>query len=83
MRDIENNHTALYKYFVATPAGLQKALADEHLPALCLEEQSVIIVRWDVPLILETVVKKVMQSYTEQGADKERHALPDHDVPEK
>jgi hypothetical protein len=43
----------------------------------------VIIARWDVPLILETVVKKVMQSYTEQGADKERHALPDHDVPEK
>ena len=83
VRDIGNNHTALYKYFVATPAGLQKALADEHLPALCLEDQSLIIARWDVPLILETVVKKVMESYAEQGEDKERHALPDHDVPEK
>ncbi|HEX4604850.1 MAG TPA: hypothetical protein VH724_12705 [Candidatus Angelobacter sp.] len=83
VRDIENDHTALYKYFVATPLGLQKALADEHLPAICLEEQSLIVSRWDVPLILETVVKKVMQSYAEQGEDKERHALPNPDVPEK
>ncbi|HEY2171208.1 MAG TPA: hypothetical protein VGJ30_16405 [Candidatus Angelobacter sp.] len=36
VRDIENSHTALYKYFVATPAGLQKAMDDEHLPALYL-----------------------------------------------
>jgi hypothetical protein len=83
VRDIENNHTALYKYFVATPAGLQKALAEEHLPALYLEDQSLIIAKWDVPLILEAAVKQIMLAYTEsQNQDNEAHALPDPDAPE-
>lgn len=84
VRDIENNHTALYKYFVATPAGLQKALAEEHLPALYLEEQSLIIVRWDVPLILEAAVKQIMLAYAEShNRDNGAHALPNPDAPEK
>jgi hypothetical protein len=33
VRDIENSHTSIYQYFVATPLGLQKALATEKLPA--------------------------------------------------
>ena len=81
VRDIENAHTALYQYFVATPPGLQKALATEKLPALYLEEHSLIIARWDVPLILEEVVRHVMKAYAE-ARDKEAHALPDPDVPE-
>jgi hypothetical protein len=81
VRDIENSHTALYKYFVATPAGLQKAMDDEHLPALYLEEQALIVPQWDVPLILETVVKDVMKSYAERKQDKETHALPSDEDP--
>jgi hypothetical protein len=81
VRDIENSHTALYKYFVATPSGLQNAMDDEHLPALYLEEQSLIVSRWDVPLILETVVKDVMKSYAERKQDKETHALPSDEAP--
>jgi len=83
VRDIENSHTALYKYFVATPAGLQKAMDDERLPALYLEEQSLIVSRWDVPLILDAVVKDIMKSYAEGKQDKDAHALPgDNDSPE-
>jgi hypothetical protein len=81
VRDIENNHTALYKYFVATPAGLQKAMDDEHLPALYLEEQALIVSRWDVQLILDTAVKDIMKSYTESKNDKDAHALPGDDEP--
>lgn len=81
VRDIENNHTAFYKYFVATPAGLQKAMDDEHLPALYLEEQALIVSRWDVPLILDTAVKDIMKSYTESKNDKDAHALPGDDEP--
>jgi hypothetical protein len=81
VRDIENNHPGLYKYFVATPLGLQKALANEKLPAIYLEQHSLIVARWDVPLILETVVKQVMQRYAEAN-DKEANALPDPDVSE-
>jgi hypothetical protein len=76
VRDIENSHTALYKYFVATPAGLQKAMDNEHLSALYLEEQALIVSRWDVPLILDTVVKDIMKSYAEKKDDEHPHALP-------
>ena len=81
VRDIENNHTAFYKYFVATPAGLQKAMDDEHLPALYLEEQALIVSRWDVQLILDAAVKDIMKSYAERKDDKDEHALPGDDEP--
>jgi hypothetical protein len=76
VRDIENSHTALYKYFVATPAGLQKAMDDEHLPALYLEDQALIVPRWDVPLILDTAVKDIMKSYAERKNPEDDHSLP-------
>lgn len=79
VRDIENSHTVLYKYFVATPVGLQKAMDDEHLPALYLEDQTLIVPRWDVSLILETVVKDVMKSYGERKHPEDAHALPGDD----
>jgi hypothetical protein len=79
VRDIENSHTALYKYFVATPAGLQKAMDDEHLPALYLEDQALIVPRWDVPLILDTAVKDIMKSYAEGRYPDDTHALPGDD----
>jgi hypothetical protein len=81
VRDIENSHTMLYKYFVATPQGLQKAMDDEHLPALYLEDQAIVVPRWDVPLILETVVKDIMKSYDERKDDEHPHALPGDDGP--
>lgn len=76
VRDIENSHTVLYKYFVATPAGLQKAMDDEHLPALYLEDQALIVPRWDVALILDTAVKYIMKSYSEAKHPDDDHALP-------
>jgi hypothetical protein len=80
VRDIENSHTAEYRYFVATPAGLQKAMTNERLPLLYLEEQSLIVPRWDVALILETVVKQVMQAYAEaHNHKKEANSLPSQD----
>lgn len=80
-RDIENNHTVLYKYFVATPAGLQKAMDDERLPALYLKGHAIIVPRWDVPLILETAVKDIMKYYEEKKYDSEEHALPGDEGP--
>ena len=38
-RDVETYHTGLYKYLVASPAGLQKVLNSERLPALYIEGQ--------------------------------------------
>ncbi len=77
-RDVENDHRILYKYFVATPLGLQKALASNHLPALYLKEHAFIVARWDLPLILETVIAHIIKFYSEEF-DKEGNALPDPD----
>ncbi|HEY2389989.1 MAG TPA: hypothetical protein VGK22_02345 [Candidatus Angelobacter sp.] len=77
-RDVENSHRILYKYFVATPLGLQKALADKHIPALHLKEHAFIIARWNLPLILETAVKHIIESYVE-GSDAGEHMLPNED----
>jgi hypothetical protein len=78
-RDIESNHPGSYKYLVATPAGLQAVMASEHLPALYIDDQTVIVPRWDLPLILETVVKQIMKTYTEPR-DEEANALPNEDA---
>jgi hypothetical protein len=40
-----------------------------------------IIARWDMPLILDTVVKQIIQAYAEAN-NKEAHALPNPDNPE-
>jgi hypothetical protein len=78
-RDIESNYERHYKYLVATPTGLQSVLASKRLPALYIEDQTVIVPRWDVPLILETVIKQIMKTYAEPD-DKEGHALPNEDA---
>jgi hypothetical protein len=70
----------LYKYFVASPLGLKKALAEEHVPAIHLKEHAFIFARWDVPLILETITKHVIQAYAENSGE-EGNELPNHDMP--
>ena len=77
-RDVENDHRIHYKYFVATPLGLQKALASNHLPALYLKEHAFIVARWDLPLILETVIAHIIKFYSEEF-DEEADALPNPD----
>src|SRR5215472_410521 len=74
-RELENGYPVLYKYLVATPAGLQSAMATDHLPALYIDGQTVIVPRWDLPLILETVIKQIMKHYAEPD-DQETNALP-------
>jgi hypothetical protein len=49
---------------------------DEHLPALYLEDQALIVPRWDVPLILDTAVKDIMKSYAERKNPEDDHSLP-------
>jgi hypothetical protein len=78
-RDIASSYERHYRYLVATPTGLQSVLAAEKLPALYVNGQTVIVPRWDLPLILDTVVKQIMKAY-EQPDDKEANALPNEDA---
>jgi hypothetical protein len=80
IRDIEHNHPMLYRFLVATPPGLQKALAKERPPALYIEAQTIIVSRWDLPMILNVAVREIMKSYQHHSSvTAGEHALPDGD----
>ena len=79
IRDVESDRPMYYEYLVATPAGLQKLMTQEHKPSLFLEGQAVIVPRWDLSLILDTAVTQIMKAYAERE-DKETHALPNDDA---
>ncbi|HKV91343.1 MAG TPA: hypothetical protein VJW20_02215 [Candidatus Angelobacter sp.] len=66
-RDAGSNQESEYRYLVATPTGLQSVMASEHRPALYIEGQTIIVPRWDLTLILDTVVKQIMKDYAEPG----------------
>lgn len=78
-RDLENQHIFTYRYTVATPAGLQQVMNLKRLPSLYLGAQVVIVPRWDVRLILETVIDQILELYGEKDPDEEEIALPDED----
>jgi hypothetical protein len=80
IRDIEHNHSMLYRFLVATPPGLQKVVAKERPPALYIEEQTIIVSRWDLPMILSVAVREIMKSYQHNSSVYTgEHALPDGD----
>lgn len=66
-RDVESDHESEYRYLIATPTGLQSVMASEHRSALYIEGQTIIVPRWDLTLILDTVVKQIMKDYAEPG----------------
>jgi hypothetical protein len=66
-----------YQYTVATPAGLRQYLEEERFDSLYIEARTVIIARWDLGLILRTVIDQIMQeSAHEEGAgDKDSQSF--------
>ncbi|HZS27840.1 MAG TPA: hypothetical protein VFB76_11475 [Candidatus Angelobacter sp.] len=66
-RDVGSDDETEYRYLIATPTGLQSVMTSEHRPALYIEGQTIIVPRWDLTLILDTVVKRIMKDYAEPG----------------
>lgn len=44
-------------------------MTSEHRSALYIEGQTIIVPRWDLTLILDTVVKQIMKDYAEPGGE--------------
>jgi hypothetical protein len=76
-RDLKNNHIGTYRYTVATPSGLQKTLDSMRVPSLAVGQQMIIVSRWDVPLILKTVVDEILKAYQESQEDPPELPLED------
>jgi|ERR1051326_2779910 hypothetical protein len=78
-RDPKDERVGTYKYLVATPAGLQAEMDSERLSALNLGDQSIIVSRWDLPLILDTVVKDIIKTYGGWATYSGEHAVPNQE----
>jgi hypothetical protein len=80
VRDVESSQSMHYTFVVATPAGLEAVLNKERLPALYLEQQVIIVPRWDLPEILNAAVREIIKAYHHlHSVDEGEHALPDSD----
>jgi hypothetical protein len=77
VRDLRSGSHGAYRYTVATPSGLQKTLNSMHVPALAVGQQMIIVSRWDMPLILKTVVDEILRFYKESLDDPPELPLED------
>lgn len=62
-QDPESEHIWNYVFTVATPSGLRKVMEEEKFASLYLDGGAVLVPRWDLPMILHTVVDEVVKKY--------------------
>lgn len=75
--DPGNNYRVNYGYTVATPVGLRRTMAEEKQPSLYLHSMPVIVVpRWDLALILQTIVDEIMKTYGSPQDDQPPQISP-------
>jgi hypothetical protein len=63
LQDPESEHLWTYDYTVATPAGLQQVMNSEKFDSLYLAGNVVVVARWDLRMILHTVMDEIMKAY--------------------
>jgi hypothetical protein len=59
-----------YQYTVATPSGLQQMMKKESFSSLYLDGQVVVVTRWDLRAVLQTIVEEIMKTYSGEGAEQ-------------
>jgi hypothetical protein len=62
-QDPESEHIWNYVFTVATPSGIRKVMEEEKFASLYLDGGAVIVPRWDLPMILHTVVDEIVKKY--------------------
>jgi hypothetical protein len=80
-RNPQDEHIGMYKFLVATPAGLQRAMDEERQSLLYLEEHAIIVDHWDLTLMLNAAVQEIIKSYQGWQNYSDEHALPETDGP--
>jgi hypothetical protein len=63
-QDPEDEQLWDYQYTVATPAGLQQVMKKEGFTSLYFDGRVVMVLRWDVRAVLQTVVEEIMKTYS-------------------
>ncbi len=70
-QDPSNGATWEAHYVVATPAGLQQELETEASSSLFFEVPVIIVQKWDIAAILQTVLEEVIKSWGTPDQDSE------------
>ena len=65
----EDEHLWEYQYTVATPSGLQQLMKKEGFSTLYLDSRVVVVSRWDLPAVLQTVVEEIMKAYSGEASE--------------
>ena len=68
-----DGHAWTVQYAVATPSGLQQALEAEASSSLYFEDRVIIVARWDLTTILQTVTAEIIKHW---GDTDEEPASP-------
>ena len=63
-----------YDYTIATPSGMQKVLNEERFESLFFEGRVVVVERWDMRVIMQTVMEEIIKSY---GRGEVEQIVPD------
>jgi hypothetical protein len=69
LQDPESKHVWTDDYTVATPAGLQQVMTSEKFDSVYLAGNVVIVARWDLRMILHTIMDETMKSYGQQEVE--------------
>jgi hypothetical protein len=69
LQDPETKHVWTDDYTVATPAGLQEVMTSEKFDSVYLAGNVVIVARWDLRMILHTIMDETMKSYGRQEVE--------------
>ncbi len=62
-QDPESEHIWNYVFTVASPSGFRKVMEEENFASLYLDGGAVIVPRWDLSMILHTVVDEIVKKY--------------------
>jgi hypothetical protein len=73
-QDPETRFEWTYDYTIATPSGIQKVLNEEKFDSLFFEGRVVVVERWDLRVIMQTVIEEIMKSY---GRGETQQIAPD------
>jgi hypothetical protein len=76
LQDPESEHIWTYDYTVTTPTGLQQVMNSEKFDSLYLAGNVVVVARWDLRMILHTVMDEIMKSYGHTEDRRDRASSP-------
>jgi len=64
IQDPASKHRWTYDYTVATPSGMKKVMNEEKFDSLYFDGRVVVVQRWDLRVIMQTVMEEIMKGYS-------------------